>query len=68
VSRHLSLLALLDTVDVGAPIDWNGTPFNFALFTWGFVQHEANHHGQWSIYASLAGFGTPLGLRTSWGL
>jgi hypothetical protein len=25
-------------------------------------------HGQWSIYASLAGFDTPLSWRTSWGL
>ena len=44
----------LDTVDIDAPIDWDGTPFTFALFTWEFVQHEAIHHGQWSIYASLA--------------
>ena len=39
-----------------------------ALFTWEFVQHEAIHHGQWSIYASLAGFDTPLSWRTSWGM
>jgi len=37
-----------------------GHPFTFALFTWKFVQHEAIHHGQWSIDASLAGFETPL--------
>jgi hypothetical protein len=64
--RHL--LATLKTVDVDSPIDWDGTPFTFALFTWEFVQHEAIHHGQWSIYASLAGFDTPLSWRTSWGL
>jgi len=28
----------------------------------------AIHHGQWSIYAALAGFDTPLSWRTSWGL
>jgi hypothetical protein len=44
------------------------TSFTFALFTWEFVQHEAIHHGQWSIYASLAGFETPLSWRASWGL
>ena len=64
--RHL--LVTLETVDINAPIDWDGTPFTFALFTWEFVQHEAIHHGQWSVYASLAGFDTPLSWRTSWGL
>jgi hypothetical protein len=64
--RHL--LATLETVDIRVPIDWDGTPFTFALFTWEFVQHEAIHHGQWSVYASLAGFDTPLSWRTSWGL
>ena len=39
----------LETVNIEAPIDWNGTPFTFPLFTWEFVQHEAIHHGQWSI-------------------
>ncbi|MFZ0272067.1 MAG: DinB family protein [Acidobacteriaceae bacterium] len=64
--RHL--LATLETVDSDALIDWDGTPFTFALFTWEFVQHEAIHHGQWSVYASLAGFDTPFTWRTSWGL
>jgi hypothetical protein len=39
----------------------------FALFTWEFAQYEAIHHGQWSIYASLAGFETPLSWRASSG-
>jgi hypothetical protein len=30
--RHL--LATLETVDMDAPIDWDRTPFTFALFTW----------------------------------
>ena len=64
--RHL--LATLETVDISAPIDWDGTPFTFALFTWEFVHHEAIHHGQWSLYASLAGFDTPLSWHQSWGL
>ena len=62
------LLGTLDTFDVDATIDWDGTPFTFAAFTWEFVQHEAIHHGQWSLYASLAGFDTPLSWRTSWDL
>jgi hypothetical protein len=62
------LLATLESVDIDAPIDWDGAPFTFALFTWEFVQHEAIHHGQWSVYASLAGFDTPPSWRTSWGL
>src|SRR5258705_11173551 len=36
--RHL--LATLETVDIDAPIDWGGTQFTFALFTWEFMQHE----------------------------
>jgi hypothetical protein len=66
--KQQRLLATLETVDISAPIDWDGTPFTFGLFTWEFVQHEAIHHGQWSIYASLAGFVTPLSWRASWGL
>ena len=62
------LLATLETVDVAKTIDWDGTPFSFTEFTWEFIQHEAIHHGQWSIYASLAGFDTPLSWRRSWGL
>ena len=66
--QQRQLLAALAVVDVAAPIDWDGTPFTFAIFTWEFVQHEALHHGQWSIYAALAGFDTPLSWRASWGL
>lgn len=36
--RHL--LATLETVDIGAPIDWDGTPFTFALFTWSAPLNE----------------------------
>jgi DinB family protein len=66
--KQRDLLAILERLDIHAPIDWGGTPFSFALFTWEFVQHEGIHHGQWSIYASLAGFDTPLSWRSSWGL
>src|ERR1700731_3947650 len=66
--QQRQLLATLQTVDIDAPIDWDGTSFSFALFTWEFVQHESIHHGQWSIYASLVGFDTPLSWRTSSGV
>lgn len=66
--KQRQLLATLESVDIDAPIEWGGTAFTFALFTWEFVQHEAIHHGQWSTYASLAGFDTPLSWRTSWGM
>ena len=66
--KQRQLLVILETVDGDAAIDWDGTSFTFGLFAWEFVQHEAIHHGQWSIYASLGGFDTPLSWRTSWGL
>ncbi len=62
------LRAILETLDTTRSIDWDGTPFTFAMFTWEYVQHEAIHHGQWSVYASVAGFETPLSWRSSWGL
>jgi len=66
--KQRGLLVALQTVDTAMTIDWDGTPFTFTQFTWEFVQHEAIHHGQWSVYASLAGFDTPLSWRKSWGL
>jgi hypothetical protein len=66
--KQQQLRGILASVDVDAVIDWGGTPFTFALFAGEFVQHEAIHHGQWSVYAALAGFDTPLSWRTSWGL
>ena len=66
--KQRQLLATLETVDIHAVIDWDGTPFSFTIFTWEFVQHEATHHGQWSVYAALGGFDTPASWRSSWGL
>ena len=66
--KHRELLATLEGVDTARPIDWDGTPFTFAQFTWEFIHHEAIHHGQWSVYASLGEFATPISWRTSWGL
>ena len=33
-----------------------------------FLHHEALHHGQWSFYATLGGFETPLSWQVNWGL
>ena len=32
------------------------------------VEHEADHHGLWSVYARLAGFATPNSWRDAWDL
>jgi hypothetical protein len=66
--KRADLLAALENVDVEARIDFFGTPFTFGDFAYTVVQHEAIHHGQWSIYASLAGFETPRSWRMEWGL
>jgi hypothetical protein len=66
--KQHDLLEILDTVDTNASIDWDGFPYSFTQFTWEFIQHEAIHHGQWSVYASLGSFDTPLSWRTTWGL
>jgi hypothetical protein len=68
VEKQNDLLSILGSVDTAAPIDFSGRPFSFADFTYTMVQHEALHHGQWSLYASLAGFETPLSWRLEWGL
>jgi hypothetical protein len=68
VEKQGALLAIIDTLDTDASIDVFGRPFGFVDFTYTMVQHEALHHGEWSIYASLAGFETPLSWRLEWGL
>ncbi|MCA9631804.1 MAG: DinB family protein [Myxococcales bacterium] len=67
-AQQHALLAILRQVDLDRVIDWDGSPFTFATFTWEYVQHEAIHHGQWSLYAALAGFDTPASWRSTWGL
>ncbi|WP_141892734.1 DinB family protein [Microbacterium kyungheense] len=62
------LIELLDGIHPDVVLDWDGHPFTFGLFGGEFAQHEALHHGQWSVYAALAGFDTPSGWRDSWGL
>ncbi len=68
IDKQRDLLARLETVDTEASIDFFGRPFSFGDFAYTVVQHEALHHGQWSIYASLAGFETPLSWQLEWAL
>ena len=66
--QQARFLATLDAVDPEVRLDWGRAYYTFPTFTWEFVQHEAIHHGQWSLYAFLAQFETPDSWRTSWKL
>jgi len=73
-ATHRDLLAKFESADARdardarATIDFFGTPFTLGDLAYTVVQHEAIHHGQWSAYAALAGFETPLSWRNEWGL
>lgn len=55
--------------DIVAPrIDFFGNKVSFADCLSGYVQHEAIHHGQWSLYAAHGGYPTPDLWRLQWGL
>ncbi len=45
-----------------------GTKLSFVEFMSIIIEHEANHHGLWSTYATMAGFATPKTWQDSWGL
>jgi len=49
-------------------VDFAGRPFSLLEYTYVIMQHEGVHFGEWSLYASLAGFETPLDWRLQWGL
>ena len=59
-------LASLDSVDAAVPIHYGDTPFTFDNVLYEMVQHESIHHGQWSVYAAVAGFDTPKSWQTGW--
>lgn len=65
---HDDLLAKFEAADSRSTIDFFGTPFTLGDLAYTVVQHEAIHHGQWSVYAALAGFETPVTWRDEWGL
>lgn len=69
--KHGELLALLAEVpdDLHLPrIDFFGSRVSYVDYLYGYVQHEAIHHGQWSLYAAHAGYPTPDLWRLQWGL
>ena len=69
--RSQELLELLEGLgdEVSAPsIDLFGHAVSIAQHLYGYVQHEAIHHGQWSLYAAAAGYETPALWRIQWGL
>lgn len=68
IEKHETMLATLAAPDESAPIESFGKQFPLAGFFHVIVQHEAIHQGQWSVYAALAGFETPLLWRTEWAL
>src|SRR5262249_25415010 len=68
VESHRTLLAAFASGDANAPIDFFGRPFSLGDIAFTVVQHEAIHHGQWSVYAGLGGFPTPPSWRMEWGL
>jgi len=49
-------------------VDFFGRTRSFTRYTAIMLQHEAIHHGEWSFYANLGGFPTPLGWKLNWGL
>lgn len=68
LEKHAALLAALDGLDESATVEAFGKTFSIAEYTHVIVQHESIHQGQWSVYAALAGFETPLRWRLEWGL
>lgn len=67
--QQARLLRILDSIDPDVEMDWGGgTMYTLPMFTWEYAQHEAIHHGQWSVYAQLGGFETPVSWQRSWKL
>ena len=70
--KDAELASLLDGIEArGAEafaIDFFGKTRGFVRYSAIMLQHEALHHGQWSLYAALGGFETPIGWKINWGL
>jgi uncharacterized damage-inducible protein DinB len=67
-SELLSRLADLPADPYRPQIDFFGNEVSYAQYLYGYVQHEAIHHGQWSIYAASGGYDPPVTWRNQWGL
>jgi hypothetical protein len=72
LASHESLVrAVADADDAGADrpaIEFMGRKLSLHDMSHVIVQHDSIHLGEWSLYASLAGFETPLMWRLQWGL
>jgi len=56
-------------IDLFEPsLDFFGNRVTPAQYLYGYIQHEAIHHGQWSLYAASGGYETPALWRLQWGL
>jgi hypothetical protein len=49
-------------------IDFFGRQISPAGYFYTWVQHEAIHHGQWSLYAAFGKFDVPKLWSIQWGL
>lgn len=70
-ARHVELVSSLSDVpsDIERPqIDFFGRQVSYVDYLYVYIQHEAIHHGQWSLYAASAGYETPQLWRVQWGL
>jgi hypothetical protein len=57
--QHIALAEALRTVTTDDPaktVDFAGRPSSLLEYTYVIIQHEGVHFGEWSLYASLAGF------------
>lgn len=70
-ARHSELMSRLSDIPddpYRSHIGFFGNDVSYAQYLYGYVQHEAIHHGQWSIYAASAGYDPPPTWRVQWGL
>ena len=64
----LKLLRHIEEDGGDRAVQFVGRELRLGEFAHVIIQHEALHQGQWSLYASLAGFDTPASWRLNWGL
>jgi hypothetical protein len=68
IRKHKEMMNVVSAIDDGTKIEFMGKTLEFPEFAHVIVQHESIHLGQWSIYAALAGFETPMLWKLNWGL
>lgn len=68
-SKYEALVKILASPEtLRDSIDVFGRQESYMEYLYVYVQHEAIHHGQWSLYAAHAGFQVPDLWRLQWGL